>query len=290
MEIILCPVTGFCAGVKRALDITERVIQSGKRPIFILHDLVHNEKVVSGLLARGVRIVNTPDGLPSGAVLVFSAHGVSGETERHARSLPLEIIDATCPLVHRVHQRGAELSGDGYHVLLFGKRGHREVEGILGRIPGDKTLLTCEDDASAFVPDPSTKYACISQTTMSLQTIERMQNVLLAKIPSLVCAASVCQATRERQNAVRELARTCDVVLVAGSDNSSNTRRLCEIAAEEGARAVLVSDLAQVTPALLGAARRVGIASGASAPADFVAGIADICRTIADESPKGASS
>ena len=287
MEVKLCPITGFCSGVRAALDLTAEMLKKHGPPVFILHDLVHNESVVNDLLSRGAKIVDDPEGLPPGATLIFSAHGVSEAVEARARALPLNIVDATCPLVRQVQKRGAALSEAGHVVLLFGKAGHREVEGILGRIPGEKHLLTNPDDARAFEPDPGRTYACISQTTMNSDVIAEMTSILRGKIPGLVESASVCHATLTRQNAVRELAATCDLVLVAGSAHSSNTLRLCEIVRNQGARAELVSGPEAVTPELLRGAKCVGVTSGASAPDALVRGIFDAVRRIAEfESPE----
>ena len=211
MDVKLCSITGFCSGVRNALNLTAAMLEKHGPPVFILHELVHNESVVNDLLARGAKIVDDPEGLPEGATLIFSAHGVSEAVEMRARSLPLNVVDATCPLVHQVQKLGAELSEDGHVVLLFGKAGHREVEGILGRIPGEKHLLTGPEDARAFEPVPGRSYACISQTTMNSDVIKEMTSILREKIPGLVESASVCRATSKRQDAVRELAATCDL-------------------------------------------------------------------------------
>ena len=282
MEVILCPITGFCSGVRAALNRTTDMLKQHGPPVFILHDLVHNESVVNDLLSRGAKIVDEPEGLPPGSTLIFSAHGVSEEVEARAKALPLNIVDATCPLVRKVQERGAELSKEGHVVLLFGKAGHREVEGILGRIPGEKHLLTGLEDASAFEPVPDRTYACISQTTMNSDVIAEMTSILREKIPGLVESASVCRATAKRQDAVRELAATCDLVLVAGSAHSSNTLRLCEIVRHQGSRAELVSGPEAVTPELLRGAKCVGVTSGASASDTLVRGIFDAVQRIAE--------
>ena len=282
MEVKLCRITGFCSGVRAALELTDEMLKKHGPAVFILHELVHNETVVKELLARGAKIVDEPAGLPEGATLIFSAHGVSEAVEACARALPLNIVDATCPLVRKVQERGAELSGAGYVVLLFGKAGHREVEGILGRIHGEKHLLTNSQDARDFKPVPGRTYACISQTTMNSDVIAEMTAILRGKIPDLAEFASVCYATRKRQDAVRELATVCDLVLVAGSAHSSNTSRLCEIVESQGARAELVSGPEAVTPELLRSAKCVGVTSGASAPDTLVRGIFDAVKRIAE--------
>ena len=282
MEVRLCSITGFCSGVRNALNLTADMLKQHGPPVFILHELVHNESVVNDLLSRGAKIVDDPEGLPPGATLIFSAHGVSEAVEARARALPLNVVDATCPLVRKVQERGAELSDAGYVVLLFGKAGHREVEGILGRIHGEKHLLTNPRDARDFEPVPGRSYACISQTTMNSDVIAEMTAILRGKIPDLAEFASVCYATRKRQDAVRELATVCDLVLVAGSAHSSNTSRLCEIVESQGARAELVSGPEAVTPELLRGAKCVGVTSGASAPDTLVRGIFDAVKRIAE--------
>ena len=282
MEVILCGITGFCSGVRAALNRTMDELKRHGAPVFILHDLVHNESVVNDLLSRGAKIVDDPEGLPPDATLIFSAHGVSEAVEARARALPLNIVDATCPLVRQVQERGAKLSNEGHVVLLFGKAGHREVEGILGRIHGEKHLLTNQQDARDFEPVPGRTYACISQTTMNSDVIAEMTAILREKIPDLADFASVCYATRKRQDAVRELAAVCDLVLVAGSAHSSNTSRLCEIVESQGARAELVSGPEAVTPELLRGAKCVGVTSGASAPDTLVRGIFDAVKRIAE--------
>lgn len=286
MKIKICDKIGFCAGVRRALAMTDELLERCGPPIYILHDLVHNDSVVADLRSRGVVIVETPDDLPENALLVFSAHGVSEAVQAHAERLPLRIADATCPLVHRVHARAAALSREGRFILLFGKSGHREVEGILGRIPGEKLLLESVADAEKFQPRPNVRYACLSQTTFNQNAIEEMVRILKAKTNDLLNEAAVCEATRERQLAVRRLAKECDLIFIAGSAHSSNTRRLCEIAQEEGARTILTPSPDAVVADLLAGAETVGIASGASAPDELVEGIAKKLRLIAEREAK----
>lgn len=250
-----------------ALDAVER----SPRGVFILHDLVHNESVVRDLEKRGVTIVESPCGLPSGATLIFSAHGVSREQERTARNLPLTVKDATCPQVRRVHEIAASLYGEGWSILLAGRRGHCETEGILGRVPPDSIrLLETEEDASSFVPEAGRRYVLISQTTFLVSGFERIAEILKKRIPELRIERTVCPAASERQKAVRRLASVCGAVVVAGSPESSNTRRLCESAREAGAEAYLLSGTSKIPPELASFSGTLGLISGASASEEEV--------------------
>ncbi len=272
MNIYLASPRGFCSGVRRALNLVQDQIDRNPRgtKICILHEVVHNEYTVRKFENQGVLTVDHPEDVPDHSILIFSAHGVSEEIEKQARSRDLEIIDATCPLVKNIHRKASELSRAGYHILLFGKARHREVEGILGRIPGAKTLLTSAEDAAFFQPNPAVHYACLCQTTFNTADLQKMSSILQKKIPALLICGNVCSATQERQNSVRALARKCDAVLIVGSGTSSNTKRLQEAAASEGARAYLVSGKSALQPEMFQAVQNLGIASGASAPEELV--------------------
>jgi len=273
IQIHLANPRGFCAGVRHALDLTEQTIRNNHgsgNGIYILHEVVHNETVVRGLTSRGVKIADSPDDVPADGILIFSAHGVSEAVEQSARASHTRVIDATCPLVKQIHHRAEELSGQGYHILLAGKPGHREVEGILGRISGDKTLLADVKQADRFQPVPGVKYAILSQTTFSSSELEKIIDIISAKIPDLKICGNVCRATAERQAAVRQLAKCCDIVLIAGSENSSNTKRLCETASAQGTKAFLIPRAADADNVPLEGVRHIGIASGASAPEELV--------------------
>ena len=236
------------------------------RSVFILHDLVHNESVIRDLKAQGVAIVNSPVGLPAGSTLIFSAHGVSRALEREARSLPLVVKDATCPLVKRVHDIAAARCGEGRFILLTGKRGHCETEGILGRVPPESIrLLESEDEASSFIPEPGRRYVLLSQTTFLTSEFERIAASLKKRIPDLLIERTICSATSDRQAAVRRLASACGAVVVVGSPGSSNSRRLCESARETGAEAYLMSENSEIPRALIGFSGTLGLTSGASA-------------------------
>ncbi len=239
--------------------------------VFILHDLVHNDSVVRNLKSRGVTIVDSPAGLPEGSTLIFSAHGVSEALEREARSLPLTVKDATCPLVKRVHGLAADRHREGRFILLAGKRGHCETEGILGRVPpGCARLLETAEEATAFVPDPKMRYVLLSQTTFLASGFEKIAEILKSRIPDLLIERTICPATSDRQTAVRRLASACGAVAVVGSPESSNSRRLCESARAAGAAAFLVSESSPVPGELRSFSGTLGLISGASASEEEV--------------------
>lgn len=245
--------------------------EKANRGVFILHDLVHNEAVVRDLRKRGVTIVESPDGLPPGATLIFSAHGVNREQERAARSLPLTVKDATCPMVRRVHDTADVRSREGYFILLAGKRGHCETEGILGRVPpGRIRLLETEEDALRFIPEPGMRCVLLSQTTFLASEFDRIAAILKKRIPELPIERTICPATAERQEAVRRLASVCGAVVVAGSPESSNSRRLCESARETGAQAYLMSETSEIPRELASFSGTLGLTSGTSASEEEV--------------------
>ena len=242
---------------------------------------MHNEQVSAELAARGVCSVAGLDAVPDGATLVLSAHGTGPEVFEMARKKNLNIIDATCPLVRKVQQSAASLTEQGVHVLLFGKKQHREVEGIVGHaVPGMCTVLENRAAVETFVPEAGQKYATLSQTTLNEQEIMEMNEALLKKIPDLQVSGNVCKATGERQEAVRLLAEKCDAVLIIGSENSSNTLRLLEVAKEKCHRTHLVSSPEDL-PDLSGV-DVLGVSAGASAPESL---IRDVLRKISCQDP-----
>ena len=276
MKIFLASPRGFCSGVHRAFNLVQEQVDlhhGNGNDIFILHEVVHNEFAVKRFQQQGVHTIDEPEQAPSGSILIYSAHGVSADIERRANAANLQIIDATCPLVKLVHRKAAELSANGYHILLFGKARHREVEGILGRINGPKTLLSDIRQAQNFQAETGVKYASLSQTTFNNSELKKMLDILQQKIPDLLNLGNVCSATAERQEAMKCLASHCDTILVIGSHNSSNTKRLLETALQTGAKAYLISDASALRDDMLKDAVQVGIASGASAPEDLVQGV-----------------
>lgn len=268
MKIRLAEVYGFCGGVRRAVEIAEDALKERKK-IFLIHELVHNEQVTEELAAKGITSVSSLQDVPDGATLIISAHGAAPQIFAEAKQKHLKVIDATCPLVRKVQQSAGELTKNGFHVLLFGKRQHREVEGIIGyTAPGMCTVLENRGDVFDFVPESGKKYATLSQTTLNEQEIAEMNQYLRQKIPDLLVSGNVCHATGERQNAVRQLADECDGMLIIGSANSSNTRRLLDVAKEKCPRSYLVSSPADL-PDLTGI-EVLGVSAGASAPESLI--------------------
>lgn len=268
MKIRLAEVYGFCGGVRRAVEIAEEALKERKK-IFLIHELVHNEQVTEELAAKGITSVSSLQDVPDGATLIISAHGAAPQIFAEAKQKHLKVIDATCPLVRKVQQSAGELTKNGFHVLLFGKRQHREVEGIIGyTAPGKCTVLENRRDVLDFVPESGKKYATLSQTTLNEQEIAEMNQYLQKKIPDLLVSGNVCHATGERQNAVRQLADECDGMLIIGSANSSNTLRLLDVAKEKCPRSYLVSSPADL-PDLTGI-EVLGVSAGASAPESLI--------------------
>ena len=278
IEIRLAKARGFCAGVERALNKVEEALRNGPFPVYVLHEIVHNETVVEGLRKRGVIFIDEPSEAKSGT-LIFSAHGVSRQVEAEAEKLALKVVDATCPIVKSLHRRIEQFAAEGKTIILFGRSGHREVEGLLGRVEAPVTVIESEAELEKFLKtaDRSKPYACLSQTTLNAADVERMTARLKAELPDVTAASEVCHATRERQEAVKELAKACPVILVVGSPQSSNTHRLYETALGEGVRAHLLGSAAEFRPEWLKGISRVGITSGASAPEELVR---ELCEKI----------
>jgi 4-hydroxy-3-methylbut-2-enyl diphosphate reductase len=268
MKVILAQPRGFCAGVVRAIDIVERALATRDAPVYMRHEIVHNRYVVDGLKVKGARFVENLDEVPNGALAIFSAHGVSRDVEAEAADRKLNVIDATCPLVTKVHNQGQRYSSLGRTVILIGHAGHAEVEGTLGRITGPIHLVeNCEDVRNLDIPD-DTPVAYITQTTLSVDdtrmTIEAIKNRFSDVIGPET--RDICYATQNRQTAVRDLCRHVEVLLVVGSSNSSNSNRLREIGAECGIPSYLVADGRQIDLSWLAGKETVGITAGASAP------------------------
>lgn len=277
-EIRLAEVRGFCAGVERALHKVEEALRTGPFPVYVLHEIVHNEKVVESLRKRGVIFIDDPAEAESGT-LIFSAHGVSRAVEDAAAKRNVKIVDATCPIVKQLHRRMEEFAAAGKTIVLFGRNGHREVEGLLGRVEVPVTVIESQKEVEEFLKtaDRSKPYACLSQTTLNASDVERMGKRLQTALPDVTMASEVCHATKERQDAVRKLAETCKVILVVGSRKSSNTRRLYETAQAGGAKAYLLADASEFRPEWIEGTDRVGITSGASAPEELVK---ELCHKI----------
>ncbi len=277
MKVILAEVRGFCAGVERAIEIVETALVKFGAPIYVRHEIVHNRHVVERLRAKGVVFVEELDEVPPGSVTIFSAHGVSSAVEHDAQSRGLAVIDATCPLVLRVHKDGLRYETQGREVVLIGHAGHPEVEGTMGRLDGPVHLVSKEADVARIsVTDPA-KVSYITQTTLSVDDTRAIIDALHLRFPTISGpdTSEICYATQNRQRAVAELADLVDVVLVVGARNSSNSNRLREIAEGRGKPAHLLEDPADLNPAWIAGKGSIGITAGASAPDDLVQGLVD---------------
>ena len=272
MQVILAQPRGFCAGVERAIEIVERALTLYGPPIYVRHEIVHNGHVVDRLRAKGVRFVEEVDEVPPGSITIFSAHGVSLAVDEAAKARGLKVIDATCPLVARVHLEGARYSRQGRDVVLIGHAGHAEVEGTLGRLAGAVHLVASAEDVAGLKVERPDHIAYITQTTLSVDDTRGIIDALKVRFPSIVGPNTddICYATQNRQRAVVELAPKVDLVLVVGASNSSNSNRLREIAETVGVPAYLIEDASGLDPGWLDGVSSVGITAGASAPEDLV--------------------
>lgn len=283
MKVLLAQPRGICAGVERAISIVELSLEKFGPPIYVRHEIVHNRHVVNRLAAKGVVFVEETDEVPDGSIIIFSAHGVSEEVEKHAKERGLTVIDATCPLVSKVHTEGQRYARTGYEIIMVGHEGHPEIEGTLGRIPAKVHLISnVEDVAKLDVKNPE-KLAYITQTTLSVDDTKATIDALKARFPNIVgpTIRDICYATQNRQGAVRELAKHVDVVLVIGAYNSSNSSRLRERAEEVGVPAYLIEDASQLNPEWVKDKQTVGITAGASAPEDLIEGLIERLKEIA---------
>jgi 4-hydroxy-3-methylbut-2-en-1-yl diphosphate reductase len=284
MKIILAQPRGFCAGVVRAIDIVERALAQRSGPVYVRHEIVHNRHVVDRLKAKGARFVEDLAQIPDGAVTIFSAHGVSRAVEADARRRRLSVVDATCPLVSKVHKEGERYSMLGRTIILIGHAGHAEIEGTLGRISGPIYLVeTCQDVASLDIPD-DTPIAYITQTTLSVDDTQAMIEAIKGRFTDIIGPETrdICYATQNRQTAVRELCRHVGCLLVVGAANSSNTNRLREIGEDCGIPSYLVADGRDVNPSWFAGQSTIGITAGASAP-DYL--VQDVIATIGRLAP-----
>jgi 4-hydroxy-3-methylbut-2-en-1-yl diphosphate reductase len=268
MKVILAQPRGFCAGVVRAIDIVERALEKYGPPVYVRHEIVHNGYVVESLKAKGARFVERLDEVPPGAGTIFSAHGVARSVEDEAAALGLRVLDATCPLVSKVHSQGQRHVQHGRTLVLIGHAGHPEVEGTMGRIPGQIHLVQTEADAAKLDLPPNTPVAYISQTTLSVDDTKAIIAALKRRFFDIVGPETrdICYATQNRQSAVRELSRLVDVLLVVGAKNSSNSNRLREIGAEASIPAFLIADRSELDFSALRDAETIGLTAGASAP------------------------
>ena len=283
-KVVLAKPRGFCAGVVRAIDIVERALDFFPPPIYVFHEIVHNRYVVENLSKRNVIFVDSIDEVPDGSVCVFSAHGVSPQVVALAENKRLRVIDATCPLVTKVHFEAIRFSREGYSLVLIGHPGHEEVEGTMGEAP--MQLVSSIEDVERLEVPNANRVIYLTQTTLSLDDVAEIIDALKKKFPGLTAPAKddICYATQNRQNAVKEMAERVDVLLVVGSQNSSNSQRLCEVSVVGGTPAYLVNDENEIKPEWLEHARIVGVTAGASAPEELVMRVLDHLRAMgADE-------
>ncbi len=282
MEILLANPRGFCAGVERAIAIVERALEKFGAPIYVRHEVVHNRFVVDSLKAKGAIFVHELDEVPDGATAIFSAHGVPKAVRAEADRRALKVFDATCPLVTKVHLEVERHRKHGREVIMIGHKGHPEVEGTMGQSEGGMYLVENVADVAALKvgPDGTAPLAYVTQTTLSVDDAANIVSALQARFPAIVGPKKddICYATQNRQDAVRRLAARCDVIVVVGSPNSSNSNRLREVAEQRGARAYLVDRAGEIDAGWLTGAASIGVTAGASAPEALVA---EVVRTLA---------
>lgn len=271
-DVLLAQPRGFCAGVDRAIDIVERALEQFGAPIFVRHEIVHNRFVVDGLRERGAVFVESLDEIPQGSTVVFSAHGVSRAVRFEAQQRGLTIFDATCPLVTKVHVEVAKMRRDGFEVVMIGHAGHPEVEGTMGQADTGIHLVESLEDVQGLIVSRPERVAYVTQTTLSVDDCAELVSALRQRFPSISepKKQDICYATQNRQDAVKFMAPKCDLVLVVGSANSSNSNRLREVAEKMGCEAYLVDRLEAVNRSWLKGKRCIGVTAGASAPESLV--------------------
>jgi 4-hydroxy-3-methylbut-2-enyl diphosphate reductase len=272
MQVILARPRGFCAGVKRAISIVSKALELYDAPVYVLHEIVHNTHVINELAAKGAVFVEQLEDIPTGSVTIFSAHGVSRAVMEQARQLGLRTIDATCPLVAKVHRRVTNLNQIGHDVLVIGHKGHPEVEGTCGHAEGAVHVVSSSEEVKTLTVRDSAKVGCVTQTTLSLDDTAEILAAIRRRFPQITEPerTDICFATTNRQKAVRRLAEMVDLLLVVGSKNSSNSNRLREVASNRGIPAYLIDDAEEIAPAWLNNAQRIGLTAGASAPEHLV--------------------
>jgi 4-hydroxy-3-methylbut-2-enyl diphosphate reductase len=274
VEIILANPRGFCAGVIRAIKTVRLTLEKYGAPVYVLHEIVHNRHVIQELQEQGAVFVEYLSDIPTGAVTIFSAHGVSRAIEEQAAELGLRTIDATCPLVASVHKMVEKYHEEGYDVVIIGHHDHPEVEGTAGRIDGQVHLIATVEEVEALQVNDSALMAYVTQTTLSQDDITGVLQALERRFPDINGPLSnICYATQNRQNAVKELAGKTDLLFVVGSKNSSNSNRLREVGTRQGIDCHLIDDAGDIDPAWLDGVRRIGVTAGASAPERLVDGV-----------------
>ena len=282
LEVFLAQPRGFCAGVVRAIEIVELALEKYGPPVYVRHEIVHNKYVVESLKAKGAVFVEDLSEVPPKAVTVFSAHGVARSVEEEAAQRGLPVLNATCPLVTKVHNQGKRYMAKGRVLILIGHAGHPEVEGTMGQVPGPVLLVQNLDDVAALTLPRETAVAYITQTTLSVDDTREIIAALTKRFPDIQGpdTRDICYATQNRQSAVRELSKLVDLILVVGANNSSNSNRLREIGTEAGIPSYLIADGSELDPAWLNGVRAVGITAGASAPEVLVDDVIEALRRI----------
>ena len=277
MRIVLAQPRGFCAGVVRAIEIVERALQKYGAPVYVRHEIVHNKHVVDSLKAKGARFVETLSEIPENAVTIFSAHGVARSVEEEAAGRGLPVLNATCPLVTKVHNQGKRYVAQGRTLILIGHAGHPEVVGTMGQISGRVVLVQSEEEVETLDIPTDSPVAYVTQTTLSVDDTKGIVAALERRFRDIVGPEmrDICYATQNRQAAVRELSRQVDVILVVGAKNSSNSNRLYEIGLEMGIPSYLIADSSELKPEWVRDARIVGLTAGASAPEVLIDGVID---------------
>lgn len=282
VRVVLAQPRGFCAGVVRAISIVERALEKYGSNVFVRHEIVHNKHVVEGLKAKGARFVDEIDEIPPGSVTIFSAHGVSKSVQTAAKSRQLPVIDATCPLVTKVHLQGKKYLAQGRVIILIGHAGHPEVEGTMGQIPGPVHLVQTENDVKSLSLADDTPVAYVTQTTLSIGDTRGIIEAIKQRFKDVLGPETndICYATQNRQTAVRELTKIADVILVVGAKNSSNSNRLREIGQEAGVPSYLLADGSGLDAQWVMGAKVIGLTAGASAPEAMVQDVIESLRAL----------
>lgn len=285
MEIILAKPRGFCAGVTRAIETVEKAIAKFGSPVYVRHEIVHNKYVVESLKKKGAIFVSEVDEIPQGAITIFSAHGVSDKVEEDALNRGLDVIDATCPLVSKVHREAKKFEEENYEIILIGHRGHPEVEGTSGRVKKPVILVTNEDDARNIQIKSDAKITFVSQTTLSVDDTRKIVDILESRFPSVekgLATKDICYATQNRQDAVRSLCKIVDILLVIGAQNSSNSNRLRDLGEEFGLPSYLINGEQDLQKEWFKNIDKIGLTAGASAPEILVQEVVNKIKEISN--------
>jgi 4-hydroxy-3-methylbut-2-enyl diphosphate reductase len=285
VRLLLANPRGFCAGVDRAIEIVEIALERFGPPVYVRHEIVHNRHVVERLRAKGAVFIEDPADAPPGSLLIFSAHGVSPAVRGAAAAQRLRVIDATCPLVTKVHVEARRMAKEGFDIVLVGHEGHVEVEGTMGQAPERMHLVRSVADVAALEIEDPAKLGCVTQTTLSVDDTREIMGALHERFPQITLPRKddICYATQNRQNAVKELTRAAEVVIVVGAPESSNSNRLVELASKSGARAYLVQHADEIDPGWLDGVGCVGVTAGASAPEILVTQVVERIEALAPD-------